>query len=132
MECFISIEFQSETTETIQPGDEVVTVDPSQPASYRVVTQSAHVGYKAKLWKIVYIDGVQTEKILLNSSSYNAEPQYVTVGKAVEPSPEPSKAPDVKESETPAATKKPAATEEPKKTTSPKATKAPDKPKTGQ
>lgn len=126
------IEFQSETTETIQPGDEVVTVDPSQPASYRVVTQSAHVGYKAKLWKIVYIDGVQTEKILLNSSSYNAEPQYVTVGKAVEPSPEPSKAPDVKESETPAATKKPAATEEPKKTTSPKATKSPGKPKSGQ
>ena len=50
------IEFQSETTQTIQPGPEVVTVDPSQPASYRQVTQSAHVGYKANLWKIVYIE----------------------------------------------------------------------------
>lgn len=74
------IEFESETLETIQPGDPVETVDKSKPASYREVTQSAHVGYKAKLWKIVYVDGVQTEKIALNSSSYKAEPEHITVG----------------------------------------------------
>ena len=127
------IEFQSETTQTIQPGPEVVTVDPSQPASYRQVTQSAHVGYKANLWKIVYIDGVQKEKILVNSSSYSAEPQYVTVGKAVEPSPEPSETPRAEATKEPANTKKPAATKSPSATKAPKEDKkTSDKPKSGQ
>ncbi len=75
------ISFESETVETIEPGAEVVTEDASLPASYRSVTQSAHVGYKAKLWKIVTVDGVQTDKVLINTSSYNPAPQYVTVGK---------------------------------------------------
>lgn len=124
------IKFEPETVETIQPGPEVVTVDPSQPASYRQVTQSAHVGYKAKLWKIVYIDGVQEEKVLVNTSSYSAEPQYVTVGKAIEPSPEPTQEPDAKASETPAVTKKPETTKSPKSTKSPaEDKKTPDKPK---
>ena len=68
-------------TDTIEPGEEVVTEDPTLPASYRSVTQSAHVGYKAKLWKIVKVNGVQTEKVQVNTSAYNASPQYVTVGK---------------------------------------------------
>ena len=75
------ISFESEVTDTIQPGKEVVTEDPSQPASYRTVTQSAHVGYKAKLWKIIKVNGVQTKKKIVNTSAYNASPQYVTVGK---------------------------------------------------
>lgn len=85
------IEFESETLETIQPGAPVETVDKTKPASYRSVTQSAHVGYKAKLWKIVYVDGKQTEKIQLNSSSYQAEPEHITVGASkATPSPKPS------------------------------------------
>lgn len=75
------ISFESEITDTIQPGKEVVTEDPTLPASYRTVTQSAHVGYKAKLWKIVKVNGVQTDKVQVNTSAYNASPQYVTVGK---------------------------------------------------
>lgn len=75
------ISFEPEITETIEPGDEVVTEDPSLPESYRSVTQTAHVGYRAKLWKIVKVDGVETERVQINSSAYNASPQYVTVGK---------------------------------------------------
>lgn len=82
------ISFDSEITDTIEPGNEVVTEDPSLPADYRSVTQSAHVGYRAKLWKIVKEDGVETERILVNSSAYNPSPQYVTVGKQT-PSPTP-------------------------------------------
>jgi hypothetical protein len=86
-----TISFESEITETIEPGEEVVTEDPSLPAGYRSVTQSAHVGYRAKLWKIVTVDGVEQERIQLNTSSYNASPQYVTVGKqAATPTPAPS------------------------------------------
>ncbi len=45
-----SIEFESEILDTIQPGGDVITEDKSLPASYRAVTQEAHVGYVAKLW----------------------------------------------------------------------------------
>lgn len=75
------VSFESEITDTIEPGEEVVTEDPTLPASYRTVTQSAHVGYKAKLWKIIKVNGVQTDKVQINTSAYNASPQYVTVGK---------------------------------------------------
>lgn len=121
------ISFQSEITDTIQPGDEVVTEDPSLPASYRSVTQTAHVGYRAKLWKIVKVDGIQTDKILLNTSSYNASPQYVTVGKQPG-TPEPSasaKGNDKKSSPAPKQTK-PGATPKPKATAKPKVTAKPN------
>lgn len=111
-----SISFESETTATIEPGEEVVTEDPSLPADYREVTQSAHVGYRAKLWKIVKVDGVQTEKIQLNSSSYNASPQYVTVGKqTATPTPSASaKVKDKKAANSATPTAKPKATVKPK------------------
>lgn len=75
-----TIEYKSEITETIQPGADIVTEDPTRPSSYRAVEQSAHVGYKAILWKYVYIDGVQQSKEKVNYSSYAAEPAYVIVG----------------------------------------------------
>lgn len=119
------IEFESETLETIQPGEPVETVDSSKPASYREVTQSAHVGYKAKLWKIVYVDGVQTEKIELNSSSYKAEPEHITVGASKDKAtPKPSGKATKKPKDT-KATKAPKATAKakPKKTEEPSAQK---------
>lgn len=135
------ISFESEITDTIEPGEEVVTEDPSLPANYRSVTQSAHVGYRAKLWKIVKVDGVQTEKIQLNTSSYNASPQYVTVGKqTATPTPEPSgKSGNKKNTSSPKntakakskakptakPTAKPKAVTKPKATTTPKATTKP-------
>lgn len=127
-----TIEFQSETLETIQPGDPVETVDASKPASYREVTQSAHVGYKAKLWKIVYVDGVQTEKVQINTSTYSAEPEYVTVGKEQNPkaSATPKTSEKPKESSEPKKTKKPKETEKPQKTSAPTA-KPTQKPKSG-
>lgn len=74
------ISFESEILETIQPGAPEETVDASKPASYREVTQSAHVGYRAKLWKIVKINGEETERVEVNNSSYKAEPEHITVG----------------------------------------------------
>lgn len=109
------ISFESEVTDTIQPGEEVVTEDPTLPAGYRSVTQSAHVGYKAKLWKIVKVNGVQTDKVQVNTSAYNASPQYVTVGK------QPATA--APSTSGPATTKTPAA--KPSKTVRPSRTKAP-------
>lgn len=134
------ISFESEITATIEPGEEVVTEDPSLPASYRTVTQSAHVGYKANLWKIVKIDGVQTDRILLNSSSYSPSPQYVTVGKQdTTPTPSPSdKAGNGKknsDSQSQSRTEKNNPTQKPKATAKPKPTektKPTEKPSSGQ
>ncbi|SFR71823.1 VanW family protein [Anaeromicropila populeti] len=75
-----TIEFKSEVVETIQPGADIVTKDPAQPESYMKVDQTAHIGYKAYLWKIVYEDGVEVSREKVNYSSYAAEPRYVTVG----------------------------------------------------
>lgn len=111
-----TIEFETEILEKIKPGKAVETVDKTKPASYRAVTQSAHVGYKSKLWKIVYVDGVQTEKIQVNSSIYAAEPEYVTVGKKKKDT---KKSKDKKDSDS----KKSEASETP--SAKPKATKKP-------
>lgn len=121
------ISFDSEIISTIEPGPEVVTEDPSLPAGYRSVTQSAHVGYRAKLWKIIKVDGTETERIELNSSAYNPSPQYVTVGKqSVSPSPEASgdkkggKGEDSKATEKPKTTSKPKPTQKPTPQATPK------------
>lgn len=75
-----SIKYVSEVTDTIQPGADKVTKDPTLPSSYRVVEQSAHIGYKARLWKYVYVNGEEQSKEQINYSSYKAEPAYVIVG----------------------------------------------------
>lgn len=126
-----TIKFKSEILETIEPGEAKITEDSSKPESYRAVTQSAHVGYKAKLWKLVYVDGKRTEKIQLNSSVYAAEPEYITVGKQPKATEKPKKtkepdstdSPD--ESAKPKTTKKPSATAKPKATLKPKTTAKP-------
>lgn len=100
------IEFVSEILETIQPGEDIVIEDKSLPSYYRSVTQSAHTGYRAKLWKVIYINDVEKERVEVNTSTYNAEPQHVTIGNQTpvstpapatpepEPEPEPSKEPE--------------------------------------
>ncbi|MFW5629930.1 MAG: VanW family protein [Acetivibrio ethanolgignens] len=74
------IEYVSKVLKVIDPGKEKITEDPTKPADYRVVTQSAHKGYQAELWKVVYENGVEVSREKVNSSSYAAEPAYVTVG----------------------------------------------------
>ena len=115
------VTFESETTQTIQPGADKITYDKTKPASYTKVTQEAHVGYKAVLWKIVKENG-KTKKTQINSSTYQAVPRYVTKGAA-----EGTHAASEKPQTTKKATKEPNATAKPKKTAKPKATVKPKK-----
>ncbi len=73
------VRFESEVTETIEPGADKVTYDKTKPTSYMAVTQEAHTGYKAKLWKIVTENGKET-KTLVNTSTYAPSPRYVVRG----------------------------------------------------
>lgn len=125
-----TLKFESKILETIEPGEPKITEDASLPASYRAVTQSAHVGYKSQLWKVIYEDGAEVDRVQVNTSVYAAEPEYITVGKQeASPSPSPSENPKEskkpKGSEKPKATKKPAATKNPKVTATPKVTAVP-------
>lgn len=111
------VTFKSETTETIQPGADKITYDKTKPTSYTKVTQEAHIGYKAVLWKIVKENG-KTKKTQVNTSTYQAVPRYVTKG-AAKATPKPSATPSAK----PKASDKPAATAKPKETAKPQPTK---------
>lgn len=74
------VEYESVILSTKKPPADVVTKDPNQPTTYKKVTQTAHTGYRAQLWKVVYENGVEVSRTLVNTSNYEAAPQYVTVG----------------------------------------------------
>lgn len=76
-----SVNFMSEVVETIQPTTENIIQIADQPLGYTKV-QSAHVGYKAKLVKITFENGVQTNREYVNSSVYKMVPRTVSVGVA--------------------------------------------------
>ncbi|MCR5488025.1 MAG: VanW family protein [Lachnospiraceae bacterium] len=76
-----SVEFESVTLEEKKPEGEIVTADASQPAGW-VKKQSAHIGYKAELYKIVKEDGEEKERTKVNSSVYNPSPASLIVGTA--------------------------------------------------
>lgn len=74
------IEFETRVLAETSPPADVIYEDPTKPITYRKVTQSAHRGYKAELYKVVYENGVEVSRTLINKSSYNAAPRYITVG----------------------------------------------------
>lgn len=82
-----TVEYKNEITEVIPAGDPIETVDEALPSDYREVTQTAHTGYRAKLWKYVYENGELVDTVLVNTSSYNASPERVTIGKPADPVP---------------------------------------------
>ena len=76
-----TIKFENKVIQEIAPpSTEKITKDPSRPTSYRKVTQSAKRGYTAELYKVIYENGVEISRELVNKSSYKAEPAHVTVG----------------------------------------------------
>ena len=77
------VRYESEVLEVIRPENDTIYADASQPIGY-VVTESAHIGYKARLWKIVTENGVEVSRTQVNSSSYKMVPRSATVGVATE------------------------------------------------
>lgn len=74
------IVFETVVLDEKQPGPDVVTKDPTKPTTYRVTTQSAHIGYTTELYKVIYENGVEVSRTRVNKSVYNASPRYVTEG----------------------------------------------------
>jgi len=84
------VEYKNTVIEVINPPEDVIKEDPSLPEGARKVTQSSHTGYRAELYKYVYVDGVQVSKEKVNSSYYAPAPNYISVGPGATVSEEPS------------------------------------------
>ncbi len=74
-----TVTYESKVLSVTQPEADVIYTDVAMPLG-QVVSQSAHVGYKAELWKIVTEDGVEVSREQINSSSYKMVPRTATVG----------------------------------------------------
>ena len=77
------LEFESVDLEEIQPQGETVVADSTLPAG-STRKQAAHIGYRSELYKIVKVDGVETGRTKVNSSTYQAVPATLTVGTATD------------------------------------------------
>lgn len=76
-----TVRYENVILSTTDPGPEVINIDAAQPVGY-VDVQSAYRGYKSELWKVVTVDGVETERVQINSSNYKMVPRTATVGVA--------------------------------------------------
>lgn len=73
------VEFVSETISEIDPGVQYVA-DGSLPIGTITTSQKSHIGKKAKLWKVVTVNGTEKSRDVFNNSTYQASPKIVKVG----------------------------------------------------
>lgn len=76
-----SVSYESEVVSKTYPDTEVIYVNEGLPIG-SVSVQSAHIGYKANLWKVVKENGEEVSRELVNSSVYKMSPRSATVGVA--------------------------------------------------
>ncbi len=75
------VRYESEVLEVINPTADTIYADETRPIGY-IVTENAHIGYKAKLWKIVTENGEEVSRTEVNTSRYKMVPKTATVGTA--------------------------------------------------
>ncbi len=75
------VSYESEVISKTYPDTEVIYTDASLPVG-SVSVQSAHIGYKANLWKITKENGEEVSREMVNSSVYTMSPRSATVGVA--------------------------------------------------
>lgn len=75
-----TIEFESRTIATMDSGGYSLYPDATQAVGYIAQTQSPHTGCQAQLWKHIYIDGVETDEVLVNESYYQSVGTIYSVG----------------------------------------------------
>ena len=73
------IEFESEEVSTEEPGVKY-KADAELAFGEMEVTGSAHTGKEVKLWKIVYENGKQVSKDVINESTYSKADKTISVG----------------------------------------------------
>ena len=76
------VTYESEIVSEEDPGTQFVAT--ADPAGTLTKTQGKHLGYVARLWKIVTVDGVEESREIWNNSTYRSSPKIVNVGTASE------------------------------------------------
>ena len=76
-----SVEFESETLETEDYGI-TYEEDPEASLGSMQYAGSPHTGKTAQLWKIVYQDGEEVSRDVINSSKYEKSDQIIKIGTA--------------------------------------------------
>ena len=83
------VEYVSQTLSVRGPSVKVIK-DNTMEEGKRVVESNGRTGYTARLWKVVYIDGKETKRTQVNSSSYMSTPSVVRVGTKKKEVPKPT------------------------------------------
>lgn len=73
------VTFESEILSENDPDTEF-TLSNSYPVGSFIQTRSEHIGYVARFWKIVTVDGVRESKTQINKSTYKTSCRKVTIG----------------------------------------------------
>lgn len=73
-----TIELLSIETGRLEPEQRVVE-DPTKPIGYMAVS-GGHIGYSGEYWKIVKVDGEETERERINVSNYQSTPTTIVKG----------------------------------------------------
>lgn len=73
------VEYESETTGTVE-YETTYKADPEASIGSMNVTGSPHTGKSARLWKIVYENGKEVSRDVINESHYNKSDQVIAVG----------------------------------------------------
>lgn len=77
------VSYESEVVSQTYPDTEIIYANASAPVG-SISVQSAHIGYTANLWKVVYENDQEVSREKINSSSYKMAPRSATVGVATE------------------------------------------------
>lgn len=78
------VTYESEVLETTVPESDMVYTSASEGAGYSSGIQSAHIGYKARLWRNTYENGELVSRDEVNSSTYKMSPRSITIGVATD------------------------------------------------
>ena len=75
-----TIKFENVLVEKIQPGPKIINKTNQLPAGVEKVSVKPLTGYKYKLYKLIYLDGKLTDKVLVNTSYYKPRAEEVLLG----------------------------------------------------
>lgn len=74
-----TIAYEPEVISKTEAEGECVYGNSDKKAGYLDI-QSAHAGYKTKLWKIEYVDGKEVSRKVVNESTYRSAKRTATIG----------------------------------------------------
>ena len=77
-----TLHFSSRRVDIIPPEPYKEVIDTSLGPSERVVTLESQMGYRYEVFKHIYIDGIEVERVRVNTSAYRPLQGIISIGKS--------------------------------------------------